>query len=262
MRRAWLTFILLLAALTTTSAALADTASLIQQLQRADDYRVRTQAALALGASGDEVAVQPLCGALGDSNVSVRAAAAAALGKLGKPSGAGCLSRAIPRESSSSVKSAMEKSLALIGGGGDSGGGVGPGTRYYVAIQVTSRGTRSDVEALVRGVISSKLAASSGFAVAPRSESPGQGGQIVKSKNLKGFFLLATVEAPVYSGGSLTQVIRLSMFSYPDKSLKGETSQKLTQEDTRPNDRESENVLLKMCAENATANFQKVINTL
>ena len=47
------------------------TSYLADQLKSNDDYRVRTQAALALGASGDDAAVKPLCDALGDSNPSV-----------------------------------------------------------------------------------------------------------------------------------------------------------------------------------------------
>jgi hypothetical protein len=51
------------------------------------DFRVRVQAALELGRSGDSRALSPLVGALDDQNASVRAAAAAALGKLGDTRG-------------------------------------------------------------------------------------------------------------------------------------------------------------------------------
>lgn len=55
---------------------------LITALKSGGDFRVQTQAALALGASKNQGAVAPLCGALSDPNTTVRAAAAAALGKL------------------------------------------------------------------------------------------------------------------------------------------------------------------------------------
>ena len=119
----------------------------------------------------------------------------------------------------------------------------------------------TEIDTIVRGAIQQKLQSGSGYAVAPKTESPAQGGQIVKSKNLKGFYLLATVEAPVYSGGSLVQVIRLSMFTYPDKSLKGETTAK-RETDVRGKDIEAENDLMKDGATGAASNFQKVINTL
>jgi HEAT repeat protein len=76
---------------------------LVEQLRTSEDYRVRTQAALALGASGEDAAVKPLCGALDDGNASVRAAAAAALGKLGKPAGAPCLKAAGAKETTPAV---------------------------------------------------------------------------------------------------------------------------------------------------------------
>jgi hypothetical protein len=237
------------------------TGYLAEQLRTNDDYRVRTQAALALGASGDDAAVDPLCVGLRDSNVSVRVAAAAALGKLAKPAGAPCLKAALAKEGSASVKSQMKKSLASLesGGGGGSGVEPGPGTKYYVAIQITNKTKRSDgeIDAVIRGAMEAKLRAKAGYAVAPKGEPTSKGGQIVKSKKLKGYFLIATVEAPVRSGGNLTQVVRVSMFTYPDKSLQGEFAPRLTYEGA-PAGTASEDELLKMCIENAVETFQKV----
>ena len=175
---------------------------------------MRTQAALGLGASGDDAAVKPLCDALGDGNASVKVAAAAALGKLGKPAGLPCL------------KAALGKETRALGQGAD--GEVdrgarqaparprspdrrrrpppGPDAKFYVAIQVTNKTSRpaAEVDAIVRAAMQDKILAKKGYAVAPKAETPSQGGQIVKSKKLKGFFLVATVEAPVYAGGDLT----------------------------------------------------------
>ena len=246
------------------------TSYLSDQLKSNDDYRVRTQAALALGASGDDAAVKPLCEALADSNVSVKVAAAAALGKLGKPAGLPCLQSAGKRESAPSVKSQIEKSVASLQAGGSSaGGGSAPPppdakTKVYVAIQVTNKTSRgaSDVDALIRAAMQEKLLAKPGYAVAPKSETPTQGGPIVKSKKLKGFFLIATVEAPVYAGGNLSQTVRISMWTYPDKALQGEFAPKLTQSGTPKTDTQSEDVLMKMCVENAIESFQKVVASL
>jgi hypothetical protein len=264
MRRTLATLVLLLLSFVSLRVARAQsrTSFFIEQLRSNDDYRVRTQAALALGASGEDIAVQPLCGALRDSNVSVKVAAAAALGKLAKPSGLGCLQAASRTESAPSVRAQIQKSIsALEAGSGGSGGtpSVG-GAKFYVAIQVTNKTTRSgaDIDSIVRGAMQARLLSRAGYAVAPKSETPAQGGQIVKGKGLKGFFLLATVEAPAYSGGSLTQVVRVSMFTYPEKSLQGEFTPKFTQSDTPKGDVQSENTLLKMCAETAIDNFQKV----
>lgn len=253
-------------------AAQADprTSYLTDQLKSNDDYRVRTQAALALGASGDNAAVKPLCDALGDSNASVKVAAAAALGKLGKPAGLPCLESALKRESAPSVKSQIDKSITALRSGGSSAGGApapplpDAKTKVYVAIQVTNKTSRGagDVDALIRAAMQEKLLAKPGFAVAPKSETPAQGGPIVKSKKLKGFFLIATVEAPVYAGGNLSQTVRISMWSYPDKALQGEFAPKLTQSGTPKTDVESEDALMKLCVENAIESFQKVVASL
>jgi hypothetical protein len=239
-------------------------AYLVEQLKTSEDYRVRTQAALALGASGDDAAVKPLCDALADRNASVKVAAAAALGKLGKPAAVPCLKAAQGKESTPSVKAQIDKSIAALDQGAPAGPSTPPppsaDTKFYVAIQVTNKTSRpaAEVEAIVRGAIQDKILAKKGFAVAPKTETSTQGGQIVKSKKLKGFFLIATVEPPIYGGGDLTQVVRVSMWSYPEKSLQGEFAPKLTQSGTSRGDTQSENLLMKMCAENAAENFQKV----
>ncbi len=247
------------------------TGYLCDQLKTNDDYRVRTQAALALGASADDAAVKCLCDGLADSNVSVKVAAAAALGKLAKPAGVGCLKAAEAKESAPSVKSQIQKSIAALqtaGGAGASGGAAPPAvdasTKVYVAIQVTNKTSRpaGEIEALVRAAMQAKILSKPGYAVAPKSETVAQGTTIVNGRKLKGFFLIATVEAPSYDGGNLTQIVRVSMWTYPGKALQGEFSPKLTQSGTPKGDTQSENLLMKMCVENAVETFQKVAASL
>ncbi len=242
------------------------TAFLVERLKTSDDYRVRTQAALALGASGDDAAVQPLCGALADGNATVKVAAAAALGKLSKAAGLSCLQSAEKTEAEPSVKTQLQKSIASLQAASTPGGPPPPppgaDTKVYVAIQVTNKTKRPEVEGLVRASMQSKLLTKAGYAVAPRAETPAQGGQIVKSKKLKGFYLIATVEAPVYNGGKLSQTVRVSMWSYPDKALQGEFSPKITQDDTPSPDPKSEEVLVKLCIENAVETFHKIVASL
>jgi hypothetical protein len=57
-------------------------------------------------------------------------------------------------------------------------------------------------------------------------------------------------------------VVRVTMSTYPDKSLQGEFAPKLTQSGTPKGDTQSENLLMKMCAENAAESFQKVAASL
>lgn len=261
-----------LALISPSALAAQKTSELVKELKSDDDYRVRTQAALALGASGDDAAVKPLCDALGDSNASVRVASAAALGKLGKPAGLPCLESASKKESSASVKAQIDKSMSALQSAGSGSSGGGPAappppsadTKFYVAIQVTNKTARSadEVDAIVRSAMQSKILMKKGYAVAPKTETVTQGGQIVKQKKLKGFYLLATVESPDYAGGNLTQVVHVSMMTYPGKVLQGEFTPKLTQEGTPAKDVASEKVLMQMCAENAVDTFQKVAASL
>lgn len=259
---------LVLSLMPTRSYADQRTSYLAEQLKTNDDYRVRTQAALALGASADDAATKPLCDALADANTSVRVAAAAALGRLGKPAGLACLQRAEGRESIAAVKSQMQKSIATLSSGGGGGPAAPPppgaDTKYYVAIEITNKSGRpeSEIEPLVRAAMQSKILAKAGYAVAPKGETLAQGKKILNGKKMKGFYLLATVEPAVYQGGNLTQVVRISMWTYPSKSLQGEFAPKLTQSGTPKKDVQSENILMKMCVENAIDTFHKIVASL
>lgn len=245
------------------------TAFLLEQL-KSDDYRVRTQAALALGASGDEAAVQPLCATLKDAKASVKAAAASALGKLGKASGLVCLEAAAAKEFTPTVKSQMktaieELKVATTPAGLQKPPPPGKDSKYYVAIEVTNKTSRpmTEIEPIIRAAAQSKLLSQKGYAVAPKGETTVSGGQIVKSKNLKGFLLIATVDPPAYdSGGNLKQVVRLTVWSYPGKALKGEFALKLTQSNTAKGDKNAEDNLMKLSVESAIDNFLKTADTL
>src|SRR5258706_13084158 len=99
------TFLLPVAA----GAQTSDLERLIYNLANNEDFRVRTQAALALGASKSERALSPLCSALADSNTTVRAASAAALGRLALKPGQDCLERRLSSETSDVVKATIRK---------------------------------------------------------------------------------------------------------------------------------------------------------
>jgi hypothetical protein len=239
------------------------TGFLVQQLKTSDDFRVRTQAALALGASGDDAAVKPLCDALVDSNDMVKQSAAAALGKLGKSGGFSCLQAALAKEKAAGPKKQMQKAMDALAGS-VAPPPPGPGSKYYVAIEVSNKSKRKldEVDSIVRSAMQSKLLGKTGYAVAPKGESSADAGKIVKSKKLAGYYLIASVEAPVYDGGNLTQVVRVTMWTYPTKALKGEFTPKLTQSDTSTADPESEKALIKMCVENAIDTFAKVVASM
>jgi ABC-type transporter MlaC component len=248
------------------ASAQTKTADLAKQL-KSDDYRVRTQAALALGSSGDEAAIKPLCDALADENASVKTAAAAALGKLTKPASLKCLEAAIAKEAVPAIKTTMQKSIDALKAPSTAAAAPPPpgkDAKFYVAIEITNKSKRptTEVEAIVRAAMQAKLLSKTGYSVAPKGETTAQGGQIVKSKKLKGFVLMATVEDPVYANGSLAVKFSVAMATYPDKSIQGSFSPKLTQSNTPAKDTKSEDALFKLCAESAIDSFVKVAASL
>ncbi len=152
---------------------------------KADDFRVRTNAALALGQSGDDAAVAPLCAALSDSSDVVRQAVAVALQRLAKPAAAGCLKDRLGIEPSDAVKREIGKALEALSSGGG-GGGSDPSAptrsvanaKYYVAVSAIANQTgRSDddIARIVGAALRGKLEELGGYQIAPDKESPGPG---------------------------------------------------------------------------------------
>jgi hypothetical protein len=233
---------------------------LIDQLASNDDFRVRTQAALALGASKAKRAVTPLCKALDDSNTTVRAASAAALGKL-KLGGRDCLQKRLGDEPSESVKASIKKAITLVSSEGAEEPEITSSTKYYISIGKTADKTGrngDDVDGIVRAAMSRTARGLDGYALAPNDETPPQAKKrLAKFKKLKAFLLLPRVVQPSYTGNSLTIKLEVAIFTYPDRSLKGTIPVKLTQEDVSSKDPDAENELIKMAAERAIEKFQK-----
>lgn len=259
-----LAFVLVLVGWTMPAHADPRTEYLVNQLKTSDDYRVRTQAALALGASGDAAAMDPLCKGLADSNAAVKTAAAAALGRLGRAEAATCLKAAKTKEKDASILTQIDQSIEKLAGGGDKPAPPGPNTKFYVAIQITNRTTRPtpEIEKIVRVALQQKIVNASGFAVAPRDETVPQGTKIVKGKNLKGYLLMASVEAPEYKNGNLNVTVSVTMWTYPDKALKAQFAPKLTMDRTPSQDVPGENELMKLASESAAQSFLKVAASL
>jgi hypothetical protein len=224
------------------------------------DFRVRTQAALALGASKSPQAVNPLCGALWDQNTTVRAAAVAALGRhaLG---GAGCLEKRLANEQVGSLKVAIGKALELL-----AEPKIGPETRFYVAIaKLTDKTGRpsGELDVRVRNGMLSAGRTMKAFAFAPPVETPEQAKQRVKRyPALKGFYLAPRLPAFEYQNASLTIRLDIAMFTYPERALVGNYGVRLTQPDVESRDIESENDLVTMAAERALEKFAKLAPTL
>jgi len=225
----------------------------MQRLKTNDDFRVRTQAALALGASNSKRAVAALCRGLEDKSSAVRAASAAALGKL-KQGGRDCLERRLTAEKSASVKASMAKAMtSLEGGDRPTEPRLTTDTKVYIAIGKTTDKTGRNgkqVHELIRAAMAKAAAQIAGYAIAPDGETTTEAKKLVAShKNLKAVYLSPKVKEPEYDGGKLTVRVEIAIFTYPGKALKGMIPVKLTQQDVPSKDEATENELIQMAAE-------------
>jgi hypothetical protein len=248
------------------SVALAqpsDMERLIYNLANSEDFRVRTQAALALGASKSERAVAPLCNGLADTNTTVRAASAAALGRLGQKGGQPCLEKRLTIETSDVVKATIQKALeGLKNGAAGAEPAFAVDTKWYVSVgkttDKTARGT-PEIDSIVRSAMTSKLGQTAGFLAAPASETPAEAKRrLAAHASVKGYFLSPGVSPPDYSNGNLKVKIEVAMLSYPDKNLIGSYSVNLTEPGVSPGSTENENELIRMAAERAIDKFAMI----
>lgn len=228
------------------------TSFLISRL-RADDFRVRTNAALALGATNDDDAVQPLCGAVNDGNEVVRQAAAAALKRLGRSSALGCLQARLSVEGNADVKLQLTRAISALQSGG--GGGTVANAKYYVSVAVTNNSTGHDGGKIL-GTITSKLGALGGYQVAPQSESPAAARSVISRRNLKGYYLAVSASLSDTDRG-LKALVRIAVFSYPERDLRGEVAPYAIAPGVRRGDASTEDQLLTAVAERAVEQFSQ-----
>lgn len=272
-RRVWLlaVYLVLVCVLSVTEGARADdrTGFLVDRL-KSDDFRVRTNAALALGATNDDAAVQPLCGALSDSNEVVRQAVAAALKRLGRASSLECMKSRLASEPSDAVKLQITRAVQSIEAAGPTPAATGSSpssdaapknvanAKYYVALSPVANSSgraQADVDRIVLAAIKNKLDSVGGIQLAPRGETPEAARAVISKRNLKGYYLAVSVDKFDYSGGNLKVTVKVAVFSYPGKDLRGEVPAGLTQTGVRAGDTGAEDNLMGMAAGRATELF-------
>jgi hypothetical protein len=231
------------------------TAFLISRLH-ADDFRVRTNAALALGATGDDAAVGPLCGAVSDSNNVVRQAAAAALRRLGKPAGLPCMRARLSVEPDGRVKLQLTRAISALESAG--GGGSAPrvaNAKFYVAVAV-SNNTTGHAGSQILSAITSKLGSLGGYQIAPSRESPAAARSVIAHRNLKGYYLAVSASLSDTDRG-LKALVRIAVFSYPNRDLRGEVAPYAIAPGVRRGDASTESSLLQAVAERAVEQFSQ-----
>jgi hypothetical protein len=195
---------------------------------------------------------------LSDANTTVRAAAAAALGKL-QIGGADCLERRLAAEQNQTVKAAIQKALERVRGGGEPI--FSADTKYYVAIGKTtdkSGRTGDEVDRMVRSSMTS-IASGNGITIAPLTETPADAKRRLQNrKGVRAFYLAPRVAPFEYAGESLKVRLEIAIFTYPDKALLGNYAVPLTQQGVSGKDPSSEDDLVKMAAERAIEKFGSI----
>lgn len=237
---------------------------LVDQLRNGEDFRVRTQAALALGAVDDAAAVAPLCDAMDDANEMIRGAAAAALGKLGRNEGLDCLKRH-DADASATVRAVVQRSVKTLDAASAKLAAARAPTVAYVALGPTTDRTgreSHDVPTLVREAMLAKLESLGGYAIAPASEAPAAARGVLAKRKLKGFFLQTAVDSPKYDGDRLSVQVRVTMWTYPGKALQGEFAPSAVATGVREGDVDTENRLIRAALERAVDSFSQTVASL
>lgn len=248
------------------ASADADRVKFLADKLNSDDPRVRTSAALALGASNDDGAVDPLCKALQDQTEVVRQASAVAMKRLGRSGAVPCLRSRLDKESNDGVKIAIERAVESIsaGSGGGSGGGSddkikdNPSAKYYIALSTIANSTgrsQPEVESVVVKAIKAKLEAAGTIQIAPNKESADDARGTLKKRKMSGFYLAVAVDKFDYSNGNLRVKVKIGVFTYPGKSLLGNVDKTLTKEGVSSGDKSSEDQMLDMAAGLASEQF-------
>lgn len=226
---------------------------------KADDFRVRTNAALALGATNEDNAVQPLCRALSDENEVVRQAAAAGMKRLGRAQGIACLRERLGAEGSDAVRLQLTRAIDTLEAARGGGGGEPKNNaqaKYYVAlsaVQNRSGKAQTEVDAAVLAAVKKRLENAAVFQVAPDKETPAAAKANIAKRKLKGFYLSISVDPFDYASGTKASV-RIAIFTYPNKDLRGESPGKARSSASK-GDKDAENRLLAAAAESALEAF-------
>jgi HEAT repeats len=208
------------------TAATAESVSSLARKLADSDFRVRTQAALALGASGSKKAIKPLCSALSDDSDTVRAASAAALSRLAL-GGKSCLKARKKAEKNKNVLKMIAKALRILD---ESGGGpqLGAASKHYIAMlrpKVVADRSK-EVSAVVDATLRAAAARGRGLVVAPANESLNQAKKrLRKHPHVLGWALKPTVEVR-YDGSQLVVRVDVDILGYPDKQSQGHLAQR------------------------------------
>lgn len=229
---AWVALASLLLSLASRPAS-ADARSdyLIRLLKGSTQFRVRAQAAISLGGVGASPdALDALMAAASDDHPAVRAAAANSLARMSDPRALRAL-RPLLQDSEPPVRTAAMSAVAkleALASETRTPDAVpvrpsGP-VRYYVAIgKPASRVpelTPADLEH-VQQLLRDRLAGVEGVELAPAQETPAKARTLLRTRNLRGFYIDSAVTSVERKAGGGTRVaISVIVATYPDRAMR------------------------------------------
>jgi hypothetical protein len=189
------------------------------------------------------------------------------LKKLARPASLECLKSRLSIESNAAVKQQVQHAIEAIGPapeveGGQASNGAngnnGTNVRFYVSLsRIVNHTSRSpaEIERIVHEAIVSKLAEMGGYELAPSGESSAAAKGVIAKRRLKGYYLSISVDKFEYSGEGLRVRVKVAVFSYPGKDLRGEVPAGATLPGVVEDDRGSEDRLMAVVAARATELF-------
>jgi hypothetical protein len=218
-----------------SSVALADarTDFLMRMLSTSTQFRVRAQAALALGSQTGREVVSALTSALRDEHPAVRAASAAALERLGDTSAIPALKSA-QNDRDGAVRTAVRSALAVLGAAMQPKRqpvapdvevpppSNGPST-YYVGVGVPGSQVGLSQQALekLRGHVSSQVSQLSGVRLAPANEDRKAAEKVIRSQKLVGFYIDSSVTSiEIKADGSVRAQVSVIVGTYPGRDIR------------------------------------------
>ena len=219
-----------------SSVALADarTDFLMRMLSTSTQFRVRAQAALALGSqTGMKEVVTALTSALRDEHPAVRAASAAALERLGDTSAIPALKSA-QNDGDGAVRTAVRSALAVLGAAArprsepvepdveTPAPSNGPST-YYVGVGVPGSQVGLSRQALeqLRANVSSQVSQLSGVRLAPANEDRKAAEKVIRTQKLVGYYIDSSVTSiETKPDGSVRAQVSVIVGTYPGRDIR------------------------------------------
>ena len=224
--------------LASVAAADARTDFLIRMLSTSAQFRVRTQAALALGGQQQaSVVTQALAKALSDEHPAVRAASAASLGRLKDPT---AVRRAAfrterPRQFGApgsasgprclGTSAAAVASTAKSSGTSSSSGSYAPSgsATYYVGVGLPGSQVGLSAPALrdLRAHVVQQVTQMEGVRVAPENEDKKAAAKVIGSAKLVGYFVDSSVtKVEARPDGSVRAQVSVVIGTYPGRDIR------------------------------------------